>query len=565
MLSAFTARPLVELKPRDKSKIDSVLAFGDRLLAGMNNGSLRIYRVNEIPPADEQTEQPGKQPSNGESGETTTTTTTDDDNGATKATNEEQPSQKQPKPTELLRELEKFSRYKIEQLARIKEANVLVSLSGGYVSIHDLQSFSLVEQLSKSKGATAFAVTSNIFNDQETGVPSIVSRLAVAVKRKILLWTWRDMELEKDTAELTLVSGVKTLTWVSGTKLVAGLGSNFVLVDIEEGSATDLVGPGSIGGLGGQDTGRLSGVGAASMSYIGIGGMGPKPLATKLSDGHILLAKDINTHFIDVDGNSLGRRQVPWSQAPSHIGYSYPFLLALHDPSKGFLEVRNPETLSLLQSISLPHASIMHIPHPNISLAHAGKGFLVASDRIIWRMEAVSYDTQIDTLVEKGYLDEAISLVGMLEDALLKDKPGRLRDIKLKKAQSLFGMRKYRDAMDLFTEVSAAPEIVIQLYPRIIAGDLSSVAEDQEDSDSTADSQQKQNDSSLLRNGPTASSSEEVSESRPASYAPSIRSSWRVKNDEGGDSGSIRGKITDDTQSDKKRIRKFFLFICCCG
>lgn len=48
MLSAFTARPLVELKQRDKSKIESVLAYGDRLLVGLNNGNLRIYRVNEV-------------------------------------------------------------------------------------------------------------------------------------------------------------------------------------------------------------------------------------------------------------------------------------------------------------------------------------------------------------------------------------------------------------------------------------------------------------------------------------------------------------------------------------
>jgi hypothetical protein len=28
MLSAFTARPIVELKPRDKSRIESILAYG---------------------------------------------------------------------------------------------------------------------------------------------------------------------------------------------------------------------------------------------------------------------------------------------------------------------------------------------------------------------------------------------------------------------------------------------------------------------------------------------------------------------------------------------------------
>lgn len=32
MLSAFTARPIVELKQRDKSKIESVLTYGDSAL-----------------------------------------------------------------------------------------------------------------------------------------------------------------------------------------------------------------------------------------------------------------------------------------------------------------------------------------------------------------------------------------------------------------------------------------------------------------------------------------------------------------------------------------------------
>ncbi|RAK97922.1 putative vacuolar morphogenesis protein AvaB [Aspergillus ibericus CBS 121593] len=455
--------------------------------------------------------------------------------------------------TELLREVEKFSRYKIEQLALIKEAKILVSLAGGYVSLHDLGTYALQEQLGKTKGATTFAVTSNIVNDPETGVPAIVSRLAVAVKRKILVWVWRDMEMEveRGVMEMTLVSGIKTLTWVSGTRLVAGLGSGFVMVDIEgEGTVVDLSGPAGIGGLGGQEsTGRLAGVGVASMSYIGIGGAAPKPLATRLKEGQVLLAKDINTHFIDVQGNSLGRRQIPWSHAPADIGYSYPFLLALHDSSKGVLEVRNPETLSLLQSIPLPSASIMHIPQPTISLAHAGKGFLVSSDRIIWRMEALSYDTQIDSLVEKGYLDEAISLASMLEDALLRDKQGRLRQIKLEKAEGLFKMRKYCDSMDLFTEISAPPETIIRLYPKIIAGELSSIVEEPEESeDGTSDSQPKTPEN---QNHTDGSATEETPVPKTLSHAPSVMSLLRTRTDDGSDAGSIRAKVIEDAKHDK--------------
>ncbi|KAA6415173.1 MAG: vacuolar morphogenesis [Lasallia pustulata] len=449
MLSAFTARPIVELKQRDKSRIESILNYGDRLLIGLNTGSLRIYRVNEI---QEDASAPDAEP----------------------ATSDRSSSQPISKPVELLREQEKFSKSKIEQLAIIKEANILISLSNGHVSIHDLQTYELHEVLTKTKGATAFAVTSNIVKDPATGIPSIVSRLAVAVKRRLLLWSWQDMELASDTSEYTLVTGIKTLTWATGTRLIAGLSSSYVMVDVETSEITEIVGPGSIGGAPGQDGGRFGGLGVASVSYMGIGGSAPKPLATRLGEGEMLLAKDINTLFIDTDGKSLGRRQIPWAVAPDAVGYSYPYLLALQ-ASRGTLEVRNPQSLNLLQSIPLPNAGQLHVPQPNVSLAHAGKGFLVSSDRCVWRMCALDYDSQIDALVERGKLDEAINLLGMLEDALLKDKEGRLREVKMLKAQRLFDQRKYRDSLDLFTEVSAPPERVIRLYPRLIAGDLSTI------------------------------------------------------------------------------------------
>lgn len=537
MLSAFKPRPLVELKPRDKSKIESILAYQDRLLVGLNTGNLRVYRINEG--VSEEEDAGG----NGHTVEGSVKGDRDEDGGRAAGACSPPPN----RPTDLLREQEKFSRYRIEQLALIKEARLLISLSGGYVSIHDLQSYELHEQLTKTKGATSFAVTSNIVNDAETGVPSIVSRLAVAVKRKILLWAWHDMELSSDTSEITLVSGIKTLTWISGTKLIAGLSSNYVLVDTETMEMKDIVGPGSIGGGPGQESSRLGGVGVASMSYIGIGGAVPKPLATRLSEGRVLLAKDVNTHFIDIDGNPLGKRQIPWSYAPEAVGYSYPYLLALQDPSKGTLEARNPDTLSLLQSISLPSASLLHIPHPNISLAHAGKGFLVASDRAIWRMETHGYDYQVDSLLENGHLDEAISLISMLEDALLIDKAGRLREAKLQKAQKLFNAQKYRDALDSFAEVSAPPEIVTQLYPKIIAGNLSSVTEETDERD------EGEEGSPAKTNGVQVHLDASVTEdAKGSSYAPSLTSFLRGKGDEGSDSGSIRGKPVEAIHNDRR-------------
>ena len=377
-------------------------------------------------------------------------------------------SQSGARAVDLLREQEKFSKYKVEQLAIVKEAKILLSLSNSQVYVHNLQSYELQETLTKAKGASTLALTSNPGSDG-----SILSWLAVAVKRRLILWTWKDGELSPDTSEITLVTGIKSLTWVTDTRLIAGLNSSYVLVDAESSGVTDIVGPGSIGGAPGQDGGRFSGAGVASMSYLGMSA--PSPLATRLGEGEILLARDINTLFIDTDGSSLGRRQIPWSVAPEAVGYSYPYLLALQS-AKGTLEVRNPETLSLLQTMPLSSANQLHIPQSSASLANAGQEFLVLSDRCIWRTKAQDYDSQIDTLVDRGRLDEAISLLGMLDNALLKDKAGRMREVKMLKAQHLFDQRRYRDSIDLFTDVSAPPERVIRLYPPFVAGNASALS-----------------------------------------------------------------------------------------
>jgi tetratricopeptide (TPR) repeat protein len=416
----------------------------------LNTGSLRIYRVNEI------TEEPEPEQNGAQNGD------------------EEPPPTPKPRPVDLLREEEKFSRRPIQQLAIIKESSILVSLSDNHVSIHDLQTYSLQEKLEKTRGATTFAVTSNIVKDPQTGIMSIMSRMAVAVKRKIMLWTWQDMELTDNASEITLVASVKSLTWATGTKIVAGMDPGFVMVDVESQEVLDINKPGILqDGASGQGGTRFGAVSSSGMGYMGMGSWVPKPLSTRLGEGELLLAKDVNSLFIDKDGNALDKRQVPWPTAPEALGYSYPYMLALQAPSKGGLEVRNPDTLNLLQTIALPNANFIHVPQPNISLAHAGKGFLVASDRCIWRMGAQSYETQIDELVENGRYDEALSLLNMLEDTLLLDKAGRVREIMMLKAQALFDLRKYREAMDLFSDAKAPPERVIALYPKSIAGKLS--------------------------------------------------------------------------------------------
>ncbi|CAI4219685.1 unnamed protein product [Parascedosporium putredinis] len=221
MLSAFTARPIIELRARDKSKIETILA----------DGSLRIYRVNELHP--EKSTNGSSQPS-ASAGRSPRNST------------DQPPSQTNQKPTDLLREVEKFSTRAIEQLAVIKEANTLVSLSNYHVSFHDFQTYELVETLARTRNASCFAVTSNIIKDPATGIPEIISRLAVAVKRKLLLWSWHESELHPDVTEVSLTETIRSLTWANATKVVCGMNGGYVLVNVLT-SETEEIGSSGVG------------------------------------------------------------------------------------------------------------------------------------------------------------------------------------------------------------------------------------------------------------------------------------------------------------------------------
>jgi hypothetical protein len=435
-----------------------------------------VYRLNEFPPTDDASAEAASA------------------SDVAPAKNGERPSSSSStKPTDLLREVEKFSTRSIDQLAIIKEANTIVSLSNYNVSLHDLQTYEHVETLAKSKNASCFAVTSNIVRDSDTDIPEIISRLAVAVKRRLYLWSWHESELSDDIGEVVLSESIRSVTWASATKLVCGMNGGYVMVDVRTHGVEDIVSPGSASATG--QGSRFGAVSSAGMGYMGLGGYMPKPLAAKLAEGEMLLAKDINTMFVDDEGKPLEKRQVPWQSAPDSIGYSYPYILALQPPAKGSLEVRNPDTLSLIQTISLPGAAQLHFPPPTVSLAHAGKGFHISSDRCVWKMQSTDYDSQVKQLVDAGNYDEAISLLNMLEDALLTDKAETMREVKMIKAEMLFTQKKFRQSMDLFNEddVHAPPERVLKLFPPDISGEFSGWTEDEHDDNHSTKSPRKSN------------------------------------------------------------------------
>ncbi|KAI5788211.1 vacuolar sorting protein 39 domain 2-domain-containing protein [Pyronema domesticum] len=433
MLNAFNAHSIFEVSAKDRFRIDSLLAYGDKLILGLSTGTLKVYRVHSPDTPDVSLSH--------------------------------------------IQTIETFSRRKIEVLACIKEAGILVSLSDTNVHIHDLNDFTLTETLTKARGATVLAVTSNVERDPETQIPSIVSRLAIGVKRKVLLYSWADGGFQEGK-EVTLGGQVKSLTWASGHKIVVGLTGSFVMVDVDTASVEDILPLEHANGAA-----KVRDEKAGWGSYVGMGGWGSKSLSTRLSGDELLLVRDSNTLFINTEGKPLDRAPIQWPTPPDAIAYSYPYLISLNT-TKQQIEVRNPTTRTLLQNINLPTVAYLHVPPPNVALQHAGKLFFVASPTQVWRMGSTDYETQINDLVEAGQLDEAIRLVETLESVLLKEnKEERLREVQMLKAQRLFQKHKYEESMALFAQVSAPPERVVKLFPKEVAGDISIWSDEGHESD----------------------------------------------------------------------------------
>ncbi|KAL7276159.1 Vacuolar morphogenesis protein 6 [Rhizina undulata] len=452
MLNAFQAHSILELGAKDRFRVESLLAYGDKLLLGLSNGTLRVYRV-ESPDSPEIS-------------------------------------------LSLERQIDKFSRRSIEHIACIKEAQILVVLSDYQVSIYDLNEFTRTENLTKTKGASALAVTSNIERDEVTAIPSIVSRLAVGVKKRLILYSWHDGGFQEGK-EVVLSGGIRSLTWASGRKVVAGLAGGFVVVDVQTGAVEEIVSPEAKGSGAGAPVAEERGWGA----YMGMGGWSIKPLSTRLGGDELLLVKDTITLYVDSEGTPMPKkRPIHWSVSPDAIAFSYPYLVSINT-TKQHLEVRNPSTQTLLQTLSLPSVSILHVPPPNIALVHAGKLFYVAAYNQVWRMCATDYEAQIKELIDADRLDEAISLLEILESVLLKEsKEEKLREVQMLKAERLFDKRKYRESLDLFMQVSAPPERVIRLFPKSIAGDLSIVEEEKNDESSDEGNREAESRPSTPRN-----------------------------------------------------------------
>ncbi|XP_033637094.1 vam6/Vps39-like protein isoform X1 [Asterias rubens] len=381
MHDAYEEKPILEKLPL---QIESIACHGDQLLVGTKQGHLLVYSVT--------------------GGQGVSSYKVD-----------------------LLKSFKSFSKKPIQQLACIPELQILISLSDTIINVHDLNQFSHITSIAKTKGATLFAIDLQKLST-DSGNVTYNLRLCVAVKRKLQLFYWKHRSFEEVKTELGVPDVPKAMAWC-GRSLCVGFKRDYFLIRVENGELKDLFTTGN-----------------ASQA---------EPTVTRLSEDMLALGRDMMSIIIDSEGQPAKKYALTWSDFPIMLEHDQPYIIAVLPK---YVEIRTVDPRLIVQTIELSKPRFITI----------GTGLVyVASNHFIWRLDPIPITTQIKALLADNQFELALHLANMT-DEVEADKQRRIQHIQNLYAFELFQQHRFEESMKMFTKLGTDPSQVIGLFPDLL-------------------------------------------------------------------------------------------------
>lgn len=323
-----------------------------------------------------------------------------------------------------------FSKKPVVQLEVIPEYHILISLSDGVVSVHDLSVFALITVVEKTRGAVLFALDLQ----KETSGNGEVQynlRMCVAVRKRIQIFQWKNRGFHQLQPDLMIPDVPKSTAWC-GNSLCIGFKREYYLIKVENGSLKELF-----------STGKQM-----------------DPTITRLSNDHLALTRDESTIFIDSNGSPTQKVALSWTAIPLAMVYQAPYIIAILPTC---IEVRSIEPRILIQS--------SEILKPKLICCGSQQQIYVASSTSIWRLSSIPVTTQIKQLLAKKEFELSLHLASMMNETD-DEKQRRINDIRTLYAFNLFCQFRFDESLKIFAELGTDPSQVIGLYPDLLPKDF---------------------------------------------------------------------------------------------
>eukprot|EP00039_Didymoeca_costata_P009001 m.119447 g.119447 ORF g.119447 m.119447 type:complete len:879 (+) comp14318_c0_seq1:145-2781(+) len=400
MHSAFEFSPILEWRSLP-FQIESMDTYGTKLLIGTSKGQLLVYSIPKQK----------------------------DVSGRFKV--------------ELQETKKGFSRKSIVQLTAVHQFNLLLSLSDGFVMVHDLSTFQERPRLEKSKGCHLYAVDvqdkrdptadSHRCGEVRNKTPrDLRVRLAVSVRRKIIVFEWVHQHSEfREVREYTLPDQPKVIAW-AGDNIIAGLKKEYVYLNGETGECSEI-----------WKTGLQ---------------VNQEPILSRLPGNEFLLSKDNLSIFIGLDSKPTRNYGIKWDEHPLCVDLAAPYAIALTGRD---VEVRTVDSGSIVQHIDLDKAKFMC----------QGDAMYIAAPSNCWRIESVPLSLQIRDLLALEEYEEALNLAERVDEEPER-KRARISNIKKSYAFAQFNKKDFEKAMKTFAELDIDPEHVIGLFPGLLPSEI---------------------------------------------------------------------------------------------
>ncbi|PIK36830.1 putative vam6/Vps39-like protein isoform X1 [Apostichopus japonicus] len=325
--------------------------------------------------------------------------------------------------------LKSFSKKPVQQLTCVPEHQILISLSDGLIHVHEMSHFTELFTMHKTRGASIFA-TDVHKTSSASGLVTYHLKMCVAVRRKIILYDWRNRSFMEIT-ELGVSDVPRSMAWC-GHSICVGFKRDYFLIGIQTGELKELF-----------TTGNTSQV---------------EPTITKLSEDLMALGRDNMSIIIDSEGEPAKKYALRWSDVPTVLEHDQPYVIAVMPK---YIEIRTVDPRLLVQSIE--------IKDPKYITSGSGHVY-VASQECIWKLEPVPIHNQIKELLKDKQFELALHLANMTEE-VEADKQMRIQNIQNLYAFELFQQERFEESMKLFAKLSTDPAQVIGLFPDLLPGD----------------------------------------------------------------------------------------------
>merc|ERR1712142_256434 len=408
MHEAFDAVTILEKLPLE---IESVACYGETLLVGTKVGHLLVYTIRDNPSS----------PS-ADAGRFIVT---------------------------LAKSCKNFAKKPIVQLQVVPEFHLLLCLADATVSVYDLSVFNLIHPMPKTRGASLLAVDVQATKSLSGEVVHTL-RLAVALRRKVQVYYWKNREFHELRPDLSLSDTPKSIAWV-GESLIFGFSKQDYLVhDFVSSTEKELF-----------STGKH-----------------PEPLVAKVGASRVALSRDEMIVFLNAKGEPTHQSVLNFTEPPLNVVHIHPYILALMPKCVEVCTADPKTTAPLTQRIQTIDLGMTgrHARQLNIvvgSSAVEGKTATtksatdhvcyVASSNNVWRLVSVSLTSQIRQLLQEKQFQLALELSDMIvEEKTLNRETKRLY------AFHLFTLRRFKESFTIYAALDTEPPYVIGLFPNLL-------------------------------------------------------------------------------------------------